>query len=263
MRSRRPFATATPVSRKPKGVQTTKLRTIGRKRTGVPANTDNTRASANSAANSILTSFSSRPSTSTALADSGLRRRCNRRPASQTFSPLWWLLGTGGCVATFASWLRTPGAGEIITAEVNAAFNDSAYPPQMLGARIETYKTIGDSQLRLYVFAPDGHTHGAKSAVRWLRANADRLGIDPERIAAGGGSAGGHLAATTGVVPGLHEATGDPNVSSVPNALVLFNPFLMESVADGAPADFGAGNWATRFVRFEGGGVYLLWLFGN
>ena len=30
-----------------------------------------------------------------------------------------------------------------------------------------------------------------KSAVRWIRANADRLGIDPTRIAAGGGSAGG------------------------------------------------------------------------
>jgi len=33
----------------------------------------------------------------------------------------------------------------------------------------------------------------AKSAVRWIRKNAGRLGIDPERIAAGGGSAGGYL----------------------------------------------------------------------
>ena len=39
---------------------------------------------------------------------------------------------------------------------------DSAYPPQILGARVETYKTIGDSQLRLYVFVADGHPPGAK-----------------------------------------------------------------------------------------------------
>ena len=34
-----------------------------------------------------------------------------------------------------------------------------------------------------------------KTAVRWLRKNAERLGIDPDRIGVLGGSAGGHLAA--------------------------------------------------------------------
>jgi acetyl esterase/lipase len=36
--------------------------------------------------------------------------------------------------------------------------------------------------------------HDCKTAVRWLRANAERLHVDPERIGAIGGSAGGHLA---------------------------------------------------------------------
>ena len=63
-----------------------------------------------------------------------------------------------------------------------------------------------------------------KSAVRWMRQNAGKLGIDPDRIAAGGGSAGGHVAATTGVIDGLDEKVEDASVSSQPNALVLFNP---------------------------------------
>lgn len=63
-----------------------------------------------------------------------------------------------------------------------------------------------------------------KSAVRWMRQHADELGIDPDRIAAGGGSAGGHVAATTGVIKGMEEEGEDVSISSRPNALVLFNP---------------------------------------
>ena len=66
-----------------------------------------------------------------------------------------------------------------------------------------------------------------KSAVRWIRANAKRLGVDPQRIAAGGGSAGGHVAACTGTVSGLEETGEDTTVSSVPNVMVLFNPALV------------------------------------
>ena len=74
----------------------------------------------------------------------------------------------------------------------------------------------------------------AKSAVRYLRSHADRLGLDPQRIAAGGGSAGGHLAAAAATLPGLDAADEDPSISSRPDALLLFNP-----VFDNGPGGFG------------------------
>ena len=75
----------------------------------------------------------------------------------------------------------------------------------------------------------------AKSAVRWIRTNAERLGVDPDRIVAAGGSAGGHIAACTGVVPGFENE--DESVSAVPNAMVLFNPVLVLANYDGITLD--------------------------
>jgi acetyl esterase/lipase len=62
-----------------------------------------------------------------------------------------------------------------------------------------------------------------KSAVRWVREHAGDLGIDPGRIAAGGGSAGGHVAACTGIIAGFDDEE-DSEISSVPDTMVLFNP---------------------------------------
>jgi len=67
----------------------------------------------------------------------------------------------------------------------------------------------------------------AKSAIRWVRQNATRLGVDPNRIAAGGGSAGGHLAGALGTFRDFDEPGEDLSISAVPNALVLFNPALV------------------------------------
>ena len=69
--------------------------------------------------------------------------------------------------------------------------------------------------------------YDAKSAIRYIRQNADRLGIDPERIAAGGGSAGGHLAAATATLPEHDDPADDWSISPKPNALVLFNPAVI------------------------------------
>ncbi|MEO2019090.1 MAG: alpha/beta hydrolase [Fuerstiella sp.] len=82
---------------------------------------------------------------------------------------------------------------------------------------------------------PEACVADGKSAIRWVRTNAERLGIDPDRIAAGGGSAGGHVAATTGICDGLDDpAENDSEVSSKANALLLFNP-----VYDNGPEGYG------------------------
>ena len=91
---------------------------------------------------------------------------------------------------------------------------------------------------------PDICIQDAKSAMRWVRSHAKDLGIDPNRVAAGGGSAGGHLAAFVGLADGIDDPQDDKTVSAKANALVLFNP-----VFDNGPE----GGWGTSRVgdRFK------------
>ncbi len=64
----------------------------------------------------------------------------------------------------------------------------------------------------------------AKSAMRYVRAHAAELGIDPDKLAAGGASAGGHLAAATATIEAFNAEGDDLSVSPIPNALLLYNP---------------------------------------
>lgn len=73
---------------------------------------------------------------------------------------------------------------------------------------------------------PDKAVEDAKSAIRWVRGHATELGIDPDKVIAGGGSAGGHLAACTALVKAYDAESDDKSISAKPNAMVLFNPAM-------------------------------------
>jgi acetyl esterase/lipase len=64
----------------------------------------------------------------------------------------------------------------------------------------------------------------ARSAFRWVKTHAGELGIDAGKIAAGGGSAGGHLAAGLVTLGAFDDEKDDLSVVIDPVALVLFNP---------------------------------------
>ena len=86
----------------------------------------------------------------------------------------------------------------------------------------------------------------AKSAIRYIRAHAKEFQIDPNKIIASGGSAGGHLAAATALIQAYNEASDDLMVSARPNALVLFNP-----VIDNGPGGYGHKRVGAAYKDFS------------
>lgn len=66
----------------------------------------------------------------------------------------------------------------------------------------------------------------AKSAIRFIRSNAKLFSVNPNLIAAAGGSAGGHLAAVAGNIDLFENPNEDLSVSSKPDLLILYNPVL-------------------------------------
>lgn len=66
----------------------------------------------------------------------------------------------------------------------------------------------------------------ARSSLRYVRAQATELGIDPEKIVVSGGSAGGHLAAATALFDEVNENSDDLAVSCRPDAMILLFPVI-------------------------------------
>jgi acetyl esterase/lipase len=69
----------------------------------------------------------------------------------------------------------------------------------------------------------------ARSVIRWTRSHADSLGVDPDRIAAYGWSAGAHLATCAAI---FDDADPGSQISCSPNALILESP-AVSVIGDG------------------------------
>jgi acetyl esterase len=86
----------------------------------------------------------------------------------------------------------------------------------------------------------------AKSAIRYIRENAIKFQIDPTKIIASGGSAGGHLAAAAALIDGYNETTDNLTTDAKPNALVLFNPAI-----DNGPGGVGYSRVKDDYLNFS------------
>jgi len=86
----------------------------------------------------------------------------------------------------------------------------------------------------LFGTTPEEAVKDAKSVMRYVRENANKLHVIPNMIAAGGGSAGGHLAAACATIENYNNVADNLKISPHPNALVLFNP-----VINNGPANYG------------------------
>ena len=97
------------------------------------------------------------------------------------------------------------------------------------------------ANIRYRLHTPDDGTTAfdsvkdAKSAVRYVRSHAKVLGIDPDKIVAGGRSAGGHLAASLGVHYGMDALNvGDDLDAMADHLLPLPLPMVDDLVDAGA-----------------------------
>jgi len=78
----------------------------------------------------------------------------------------------------------------------------------------------------------------AKSAIRWYKQNAKKLGIDPRKIVTGGGSAGGHISLLATTNPGLNDPRDTKKYDTTVAAYLLFNPALSIADAKDPEVDF-------------------------
>jgi acetyl esterase/lipase len=157
----------------------------------------------------------------------------------KVFAPLLVLLGLLASSAaqaqscqtypnlTYATWTASDGSTQPLQLELLVPSGTSAPVPVVVwihgggwfsGSRLPIPSGVSALCSQGYAVAsvdyrlvPDAiwpaQLHDVKAAVRWLRAHADSYGLDPDRFAAWGDSAGGHLAATLGTTGGLSSVT--------------------------------------------------------
>ena len=97
----------------------------------------------------------------------------------------------------------------------------------------EDRAALAEGQSTKRVCIPD-----VKSAIRWFKQHAKELGVDPNRIVAGGGSAGGHISLLGTTNPGLNDPNDPKGIDTSVAAYVLFNPALSKSDAKDPDVDF-------------------------
>lgn len=118
--------------------------------------------------------------------------------------------------------------------------------PAALAALAREGFAVASLEYRLAGEAPHpAQLQDVRAAVRYLKANAAKYGIDPTRIALWGGSAGGHLAALAATScrdAGLDPKPGMPAADTCVQAAAIwygvfdFAPILARQARPGAPA---------------------------
>lgn len=118
----------------------------------------------------------------------------------------------------------------------------------MLHARYTAARGAVGFNLEYRLAKPEGPSVGdclsdCKSALRYIRAHASVLGVDSQRIAVAGDSAGGHLAAALGTIDGFDDPSDNLSISARPDAMILYNPIV----------DMTESDW----IRYAVGGTAL------
>ncbi|HYG75515.1 MAG TPA: alpha/beta hydrolase [Planctomycetota bacterium] len=110
----------------------------------------------------------------------------------------------------------------------------------MIGFALE-YRLIKGKASTVFECVKDG-----RSAVRYLRSHAKELGIDPNRIVVAGGSAGGHVAASTALLDEINESSDDLAIDPHPNVLIL-----RYAVLDTSKEGYGSGTIGARWKELS------------
>jgi acetyl esterase len=144
----------------------------------------------------------------------------DRRPAFVTIHGGGWTGGTPSRMYPFAAHFATRG---------------------MVGISVEYRLLNAAAGVTVFDCVQDG-----RSAVRYVRAHAAELGVDPAKITANGGSAGAHVAVAAAMFTQFDDPREEQTVSAAPNALVLYYP-----VIDTSPEGYGNAKIGERWKELS------------